>query len=79
MFSEKVHTNLSIQISRLSDFHEKAKVFLVFDDSKLEKLLLEELETSSNGVSLLQCGKDNDCAKVIRQLIHRRSLWQSDG
>ena len=40
--SEKVHTNLSIQVSRLYDFHEKAKVFLVFDDNTLESLLQEK-------------------------------------
>ncbi len=77
--SEKVHTNLSIQLSRLYDFHEKAKVFLVFDDNTSESLLQKTVKTSDESVSLLQCGMDNDCAKVIRQLIHRRSIWQSDG
>ena len=77
--SEKVHTNLLIQISRLYDFHEKAKVFLVFDDNTLESLLQEKVNALPGSASLLQCDKDNGCAEVIRQLIHRRSLWQSDG
>tara|TARA_B100000674_G_scaffold119970_1_gene91285 strand:- start:1856 stop:2845 length:990 start_codon:yes stop_codon:yes gene_type:complete len=77
--SEKVQTNLLIQVSRLYDFHEKAKVFLVFDDSTLESLPQEKVKSLADKASLLQCTEENTCAEVIRQLIHRRSLWQSDG
>ncbi len=77
--SEKVHTNLSIQVSRLYDFHEKAKVFLVFDDNNLESFPHEKVKALADSVSFLQCGEKNTCAEVIRQLIHRRSLWQFGG
>jgi len=77
--SEEVHTDLSIQLPRLYDFHEKAKVFLVFDDNTLKTSLYESVKALDDSVSLLQCGEDSNCANVIRQLIHRRSLWQSDG
>ena len=77
--SEEVQTNLAIQIPRLYDFHEKAKVFLVFDDSTLEGSSLNKVKALADDVSILQCDNENECTNLIRQLIHRRSLWQSGG
>lgn len=77
--SEENHTNLLIHLQRLYDFHEKAKVFLIFDDNILKGLSREQTESFAKYASLLNCGKTNPCAEVIRQLVNRRSLWQSGG
>ena len=77
--SNESHTNLSLHLQRLYDFHQKAKLFLIFDDSIWENISQEHIAQYANFGSILQCGNANPCAEVLRQVIHRRSLWQFDG
>ena len=77
--SRESHTNLSLQLQRLYDFNQKAKLFLIFDDNTWENISQESIESYSNFGSILRCGSNNPCAEVLRQVIHRRSLWQFGG
>lgn len=72
-------TNLVINLERLYEFHEKAKVFLLFDDNSQEELESRLRAQILRRAKIVRCSSPQDCTNNSRLLLQRRSLWQSGG
>ena len=76
---EIVDTKTTLNLSRLLDLFEKAKIFLLLDDSSTVKEKFELSEKLSERIYLLSCNEEENCRGRILEVLRLRSLWQSNG
>lgn len=76
---EIIDTKIDLNLSRLLDLFEKAKVFLLLDDSSTVREKYELPETLSERIYLLSCNEEENCRGRIIDVLRLRSVWQSNG
>jgi len=72
-------TKTYLNTSRLLDLFEKAKVFLLLDDSSTEEEKYTLPENLQERTFVLLCKEEDNCRGRISEVLHLRSIWQSNG